>query len=68
MSRPFAATQLPTPLKEPETHLQFLITWDSTKSIPLDADTIIRDALEDALHRRENSRATGDAARTERRA
>ena len=65
MSRPFAATQLPTPLKEPETHLQFLITWGCSRSIPLDADTIIREALEDALHRLESSRATHKAARPE---
>ena len=67
MSRPFSVTQLPTPLKEPETQLQFLITWDCTRSVPLDADTIIREALEDALHRLENSRATRKAARQERR-
>ena len=35
------------------------------RSIPLDADTIIRDALEDALHRLENSRATRKGARPE---
>ena len=65
MSRPFALTQLPTPLKEPETHLQFLLSWDSVRPIPLDADTIIRDALEDALHRLENSRAMRKTARPE---
>ena len=63
MSRPFAVTQLPTPLNAPETQLQFLITWDSSRSIPLDADTIMSDALEDALRRLENSRATRRAAR-----
>ena len=65
MNRPFAVTQLRTPLKEPETQLQFLIIWDCISSIPLDADTIIRDALEDALHRLENSRATRKTARPE---
>jgi Tfp pilus assembly PilM family ATPase len=68
MSRAFTVQQLPTPLKEPETQLQFLITWDATRPIPYDAETLIQDAMQLARARLEISRANQRAARPERRA
>lgn len=68
MSRAFTVTQLPTPLKELETNLQFLITWDATKPIPYDAETLIQDAMQIARSRLDSSRAHHRAARPEWRA
>ena len=64
MSTPFRVEQLPTPLSHPETRLQFLVEWDSTRPVPLDADVLLRDALEVARHRRANDRARRRQART----
>ena len=68
MSRAFSVVQLPTPLKEPETQLQFLIVWDSTRPIPFDAETILHDAIQAARSRLDTSRANQRAARPEWRA
>ena len=68
MSRAFTVTQLPTPLKEPETRLQFLIAWDCTRPIPYDAERILQDAMQLARSRLDSSRANQRAARPEWRA
>lgn len=68
MSRAFTVVQLPTPLKEPETRLQFLITWDCIRPIPYDAETILHEAMQLARSRLGSSRANQWAARPEWRA
>lgn len=68
MSRAFTVEQLPTPLKEPETRLQFLITWDCTRPIPYDAETLIQDAMQLACSRVDISRINHRAAGPEWRA
>lgn len=68
MSRAFTVEQLPTPLKEPETQLQFLLTWDSTRPIPYDAETLIQDVMQLARSRLDSSRVNQRAARPEWRA
>lgn len=61
--KPFQIEQLPTPLNQPETRPQFLIEWDSTRPIPLDAGVLIRDAMEAAEQRLANDRARRVRAR-----
>jgi hypothetical protein len=68
MSRAFTFEQLPTPLNEPETQLQFLLVWDSTRPIPYDAETIIHDVMQLARERLDNNLYTYRAARPEWRA
>lgn len=65
MSKPFRVEQLPTPLNLPETRLQFLIEWDCTRPIPLDADVLLRDAMDAAQQRLENDRNRRRYARPE---
>lgn len=65
MSRAFMVTQLPTPLKELETQLQFLITWDCTRPIPYDAETTLNDAMQLARSSLDSRRANQRAARPE---
>ena len=68
MSRAFTFEQLPTPLNEPETQLQFLLVWDSTRPIPYDAETIIHDAMQLARSSLSSGREIQRAARPEWRA
>lgn len=63
MSTPFRVEQLPTPLNQPEARLQFLVEWDSTRPVPLDADVLLRDAMEAARQRLANDRARRHHAR-----
>ena len=65
MNRAFTVVQLPTPLREAETQLQFLLTWDATKPIPYDAETLIQEAMQLARLRLDSSRANQRAARPE---
>lgn len=65
MSTRFRVEQLPTPLSQPETHLHFLIEWDSTRPLPLDADVLLRDAMEVARQRLANDQARRRHARPE---
>jgi len=63
MKATFRVEQLPTPLSQPETRLQFLVEWDAQKPVPYDAGAILQEAMDSALRRLIEDRSRREAAR-----